>query len=71
MIIHCVRHAEDMETLCGERGMVPAMDLFTRSWQDWRMRFPDQDACEKCDELWRPISLDMEKERFSLNETYV
>ena len=68
MVIHCVRHASDMETLCGEQGMVPAMDLYTRAWQGWRMEFPDQGACAECEKLWRPIAQKMEAERFAENE---
>ena len=62
-IIHCVINMEDTVTLCGEQGMKPALDLFSRSWPEWRIKFPDQNACKKCDNLWRPIFINMEKQR--------
>ena len=62
--IHCARQLEDMTTLCGVQGVVEAMDLFSRTWQSWRMRFPDQEACPECEALWRPVALEMEKKRF-------
>ena len=65
MIIHCVRRMADMETICGEKGMVPALDLHTGSWQGARMRRPiEEDVCPKCDALWRPIAMETQKDKY-------
>ena len=70
MKIHCVRNAEDSIALCGEPDMPPAFDLFTRSWQIWRLRFPKQEACASCESLWKPIALGMQRESFLLNRKF-
>ena len=65
--IHCVTHMEDFTALCGEKGMKPALDLFTRSWQYAMKHNPDDSYCKKCLELWREPAITLQKEHFRLN----